>query len=279
MTAEIVKTLIDLQVKRKFAIKLANKLVSSTRALARRYSGFLWDASEEAREKINARAARLVAKALADEAPDAEDEAIVETMSAELTLLAICLKPLTMRRQNVEGEMCKLVRQLAVYPWTKNVKGLGEIGLAVIVGEAGDLGKYPNVRHLWRRLGLAPYEGRAMSNWHGNELSSEEWIECGYSRRRRAEIFSCVEESLAKWQLGSAKKAGTDFSVAKGPYGELYVRRRTHCLKTHPDWSRGHLHADAMRIMVKQVIKDLWREWCRVEGIKVKPSQWAEAAE
>jgi len=79
--------------------------------------------------------------------------------------------------------------------------------------------------------------------------------------------------------LGSAAKAGTDFSVAKGPYGHAYVARRTHCLQTHPDWNRGHLHGDAMRFMTKAVIKDLWRQWCAAEGVELAPDKWMEAAQ
>ncbi len=276
VTDKVVIALIELQVKRKFVIKLINRQVNSVRALTRRYCGFTWDATEDDRTKINKRAATIVSRALANKAQDAKDLPIAEMLSNELELLTICLAPLEARRKVVEKEMAKLVTKLPVYEWMKGVAGLGEIGLAVIIGEAGDIGNYPNVRHLWRRLGLAPYGGRAMSNWHGNELTAEEWTTCGYSPRRRAEIYACVGDSLGKHQLGSAKKAGTDFSVAKGLYGHVYVKRRTHCLETHPDWTRGHAHDDAMRVMTKAVLKDLWRTWHIREGRALRPDKWKD---
>jgi len=275
-TAEISETIIALQVKRKWAIKLAIKLKNSTRSLARRYCGFRWDIDETERAKVSKRAAGIVDRALAGKEQLPNDADIASVMVAELKLLELTLGPVEDRRNVIEKEMVRLAKQLPVYPWAKAVAGLGEIGLAVTVGEAGDISKYPNIRHLWKRLGLAPYEGRAMSNWHGNELNADEWTAAGYSSKRRAEIFACVGESLGKHQLGSAAKAGTDFSVAKGPYGEIYVARRNHCLTTHPDWSRGHLHGDAMRVMTKAVLKDIWREWNREEGNELDPDRWAE---
>jgi hypothetical protein len=270
---------VELQVKRKFVIKLVNKQTNAVRALARRQCGFKWQAEEAERAKVNKRAADIVTRGLVGKEQRPEDFAIAMDLAPELELLAVCLVPLEKRRHDIEAEMRHLMHSLPGYTWAKGVAGLGDIGLAVIVGEAGDIAKYPNVRHLWRRLGLAPYDGRAMSNWHGNELTADEWTENGYSPQRRAQIFACVGDSLIKHQLGSAKKAGTDFSVAKGPYGEVYVKRRDHCLKTHPDWSRGHAHGDAARVMTKAVIKDFWRAWCAETGRAMGLDHWMAAAE
>lgn len=276
MTTEIeVNAIVELQIKRKFAIKLANKQTNAVRALARRQCGFKWQADDDEREKVNKRAADIITRGLAGKEQRPEDFAIAQDLAPELELLNACLAPLEKRRHDIEAEMRRLTRLLPGYEWARAVAGLGEIGVAVIVGEAGDIAKYPNIRHLWRRLGLAPYDGRAMSNWHGNELTADEWTECGYSPQRRAQIYACVGDSLGKHQLGSAKKAGTDFSVAKGPYGDVYVRRRTHCLETHPDWTRMHAHGDAMRVMTKAVIKDFWRAWCAETGRAMMPDRWA----
>jgi hypothetical protein len=189
-------------------------------------------------------------------------------MGPELEILAYCLAPLTKRRNDVERDMKRLARSLPVWAWAKNVKGLGELGLAVIVAEANDLSAYPNVRHLWKRLGLAPYEGRAMSRWHGNELSADEWTEAGYSGKRRAEIFACVGEPLFRAQ-----------TVAAGPYRLAYDTRRAHCEAVHADWPKCHFHADASRIMTKALIKDLWQQWHHVADIALPPDKWLLAAE
>ena len=290
-TPEIVAAIAQLQVKRKWTIKLNNKLMATTRALARRYCGFVWDVAETEREKVNKRAAGIVDRALKgwnpkEPQPDKvlteqlpADLDIAEMMAPELVLLCQTLGLYEKRRDVIESEMKNLAKQLPVYFWAESVAGLGKIGLAVTVGEAGDLSRFPNVRHLWKRLGLAPFEKngecRAMSQWHGNQLDAEEWIQAGYSGKRRAEIYACVGESLVKHQLLSKTKTESGLSEAKGPYGRVFVARRAHCAEVHPDWKNGHLNNDAKRVMTKAVLKDLWREWNHCEGIEMQIDRWA----
>lgn len=43
------------------------------------------------------------------------------------------------------------------------------------------------------------------------------------------------------------------------PYRQVYDERRAHTALSHPDWSPGHSHNDALRIVSKRVLRDLWR--------------------
>ena len=43
------------------------------------------------------------------------------------------------------------------------------------------------------------------------------------------------------------------------PYRVAYDRRRMHTATSHPDWTDGHSHQDALRVASKEVLKDLWR--------------------
>lgn len=154
-------------------------------------------------------------------------------------------------RHEIELEMKRIVRKLPVYPWAKDVKGLGELGLAVIISEAGDLSNYPKKGHLWKRLGLAPFEGKAYSTWRmKGGLSADDWTEAGYSPRRRAEIYAVISEPMFRAQ-----------SVAAGPYRAIYDRRREATGVAHPDWTKAHSHMDGLRIMTKYLIRDLWNAW------------------
>ena len=249
--------------RRRLCISLANRQTNAAGAFARRYCGFDSNASKEKREGATKRAARIVDRALKGKPQTEEDAEVASILSADLKMLSMTLKPLADRRNEVELEMKHAVRKLPVREWAKGVAGLGEIGLAVVIGECGDLNNYPNFRHIWKRLGYAPYEGKAMSRWKlEGGLSCGEWTTLGYSPRRHAEIYSCVTEPLAKHQLNSAVKTETDFGTAKGPYGEAYIARRAKCVAEHPDWGRAHLHKDALFVMTKRLLADLWREWC-----------------
>ena len=46
---------------------------------------------------------------------------------------------------------------------------------------------------------------------------------------------------------------------ARSPYRGLYEKRRAHTAVTRPDWTAGHSHNDALRVVAKEVLKDLWR--------------------
>jgi len=42
------------------------------------------------------------------------------------------------------------------------------------------------------------------------------------------------------------------------PYRPVYDARRARTAMTHPEWSAGHSHNDALRIVSKAILKDLW---------------------
>ena len=52
-------------------------------------------------------------------------------------------------------------------------------------------------------------------------------------------------------------------SASDGPYRAIYDRRRAATATAHPDWTKGHSHADGLRIMTKFLIRDLWNQYRR----------------
>lgn len=248
--------LAELQVRRKFYIGVVNKQTNAAKALVRRALGWRYDEEEGDREKVNARAARIVSAALAGRAQKEEDTELFGGFAFDMATVAAALDPCAKARHQIELEMKRVVRKLPVYPWAAGIKGLGELGLAVIIAESGDLSRYPKKGHLWKRLGLAPFEGKAYSTWRREGgLDAEEWTEAGYSPRRRAEIYAVVSEPLFRAQ-----------TVAQGPYRAIYDARRLATAVTHSDWTKAHSHMDALRKMTKVLLRDLWQEWRRCEG-------------
>lgn len=247
--------LAELQVRRKFWIANVNKQTNAMKALVRRALGWRYDEDEAGREKVNARAARIVAAALAGKDQKPEDMAVFQALAADLAVVSSVIEPCQKARNEIELEMKRIVRKLPIYKWAVPVKGLGELGLAVIIAEAGDLSNYPKKGHLWRRFGLAPHEGKAYSTWRmKGGLSAEDWTEAGYSPRRRAEIYAVISEPLFRAQ-----------SVVQGPYRAIYDRRREATAIEHPDWTKAHSHMDALRVMTKYMIRDMWKAWRRIE--------------
>lgn len=244
-----IDALSELQQRRKDYIQTINGNTNRARAFVRRALGWNPNEDDAKREKVNARAATIVSKAFAGkgcELPEVE---------SDLEVIAQSLEPLVKMRSGIEKEMRKIARRLPVWEWAEGVRGLGDLGLAVIIAECGDLAKYNNPAKVWKRLGLAPVEkngiSMAASNWRKKGgLSAEDWTAAGYSPRRRAEIYACVGDPLFRQQ-----------SVSAGPYRMAYDMRRARTAETHPDWTKGHSHGDAVRVMTKELLRDLWAAW------------------
>lgn len=264
--ADAITDLVELQVKRKTYIKSVNRLRNQAEATARLALGFDPNADEKERDKLKIKAKKIATAAL--KGKGCEIEGIEEDMEVFGQAIAI----LETKRFAYELVMRKLARKLAVWAsFVEGVRGAGDLGLAVIIGEAGDLLKYATPSKLWRRLGLAPFEKNgvtmACSNWRKKGgLSADEWIDAKYNPRRRAEIYSCVGDPLFRQQ-----------TIVTGPYRQSYDKRRARTALTHSDWSKGHSHDDALRIMSKQFLLDLWVEWraarAEVKSIPLLPPE------
>lgn len=144
------------------------------------------------------------------------------------------------QRTKLERQMAKLAKQLPIWPWVEAINGFGAIGLAQIVGEAGDLSNYANPGKLWKRMGLAVINGKSQRRVAGAEA-----LEHGYSPVRRS-IMYCIGDSMIKKQ---------------NAYRELYLSRKEYEAEKVPDGTKLLWHRRAQRYMEKRLLRDLWRAW------------------
>lgn len=146
-----------------------------------------------------------------------------------------------------ELELKRLFRQLpaGIVNWQKQTAGVGEKQLARLVGEIGDPAARPNVAKLWAYCGYDPTRRRRKG------MSQEEALACGNSfakSRCRLIAEKCVTFD------GKPDKRGRP--RARSPYRNVYELRREATLDR--DWTDGHKHSDALRIVAKTILKDLW---------------------
>lgn len=68
----------------------------------------------------------------------------------------------------------------------------------------------------------------------------------------------------ANWSTDAKTRAyliaASCIKQARSPYRVTYDARRAHTATTHPEWTAGHSHNDALRITSKAILRDLWRE-------------------
>lgn len=140
----------------------------------------------------------------------------------------------------LEREMAKRVRKLTIWTWAKDVRGLGELSVAGLIGEsAGNPGDYRSVSALWKRFGLAVIEGQRQRR----VADAEAALLHGYAPQRRAYAY-VISTNLMKSQR------------AEDPYRQAYDRRKAYEMER--GLPKAHAHNRALRYMVKALMRDLW---------------------
>jgi hypothetical protein len=141
-----------------------------------------------------------------------------------------------------------LVAGLHIAPWVKSVRGLGLCSVGCILGETGDLSNYANPAKVWKRLGLAPFNGKMPSSWRSQGgLTKEEWIEVGYSPRRRSLLY-VVSDCLIKQNDGAYRAKYDSAKAAKLALAD-------------DKWPKLRCHRHGMLLAVKELVLDLWLQW------------------
>lgn len=295
-----VERICELQVRRRFYISVMNKQTNAGKALVRRALGFNTTDDEASREADSNRASRIVSAALSGKPQKEDDIRVFQVVAFDIAVIAEGLRPYQCARHQIELQMCREARELPVAEWQRATYGLGELGLATIVGEAGlvscdknlppENGNYPNPGKLWKRLGLAPHEGKCYSTWRmkakkEGKLSKDEWIQAGYSPKRRAAIFASVGSPLIGG-MGNGPRPLVDEDIDDredwSPYQREFVRRLRHEAardpsKRLPDKDGKESYTRYAKFLAqhkveKDLIRDLWVEWRRVTlGLAPEP--------
>ena len=254
-----VELLRQLQRRRRFAIKMQSKIDRGTEAYLATQHGYSAALPEKERREIFDRVGKLRrAVEKGEAAQGSHAEKAIANVSVSPHDIAVILASAKGRdafdamRQSVESEMRRNVRTLPIWQWAKEVRGLGELGVAIVIGEAGNLSLYPKKGHLWKRLGLAVIDGERQQRKSGKEAAAAH----GYSPQRRSEMW-VLADSMLRAQLRKQDEAQ---STSLGLYGDLYLRRRA-TTEQREGWTKAHSHADAKRYMWKGVLKHMRAAW------------------
>lgn len=262
MVTETVAEIMTLHRLRQGMIKAQTKLklqgMASIRFATQTDDDFADDTSKAKARKRNEDLYRLVADDLAHPLHD------------NVAPYLHAMEPLDAQRKVYEKAMLKAVKRLPVYAWAKDVKGFGDISLATIVGECGDIGTYRSVSAVWKRMGVAVINGKRQGN-PGAGASAEDWIEHGYRAQRRSVGYVAREHvigGMGKWR----PDFGSDLSDATY-YQRIYAERaRLECIKLDlplmcsdkgKESYKKHVSNRAHRYVEKRLLKHLYLEWRR----------------
>lgn len=169
--------------------------------------------------------------------------------------------PFHLGKLRCEKTIRETVKDWPIAAWIEHSdrRGLGPIALGLILGETGDLSQYANPAKVWKRMGLAVFDGKPQRRVAGTtKAKKDEAIGQGFSPRRRA-LMHVIGDCLVKGNQD-------------GPYRTLYVERKANELERLPGDEKGrlmHAHKRALRYMEKRLLKDLWLAWRQMAASKM----------
>lgn len=239
--------LMSLQRDRRFAIRQQVRCDNATSAYVRTRLGFNPDLDEATRKRLRTRATALkraieAGKPLPEEPPTGVTPVVLNGVRSRAVWDEM--------REEVEKEMVRLAARTPGAGFVARTPGLSLKGLAVIVGEAGDLSDYPKKGHLHSRLGLAVRDGvrqGALPKGLTPAERTEMWKERAYNPARRAEVYAFLDDAFFR-----AQRAGTY-------YRDYYDKKKAEYLER--EWTKAHADAAARRAMSKVLVRDLWKAW------------------
>lgn len=178
----------------------------------------------------------------------------------------LAMVPLDAAKHKVELKLAKLAKKLPVYDWAKGVLGFGDVSLAAVVGECAiGPGEYRTVSALWKRMGMAVFDGQRQ-----RKVSGDAAIEQGYNPTRRSLMWN-IGCCLIKAQIRSEKDEkgkkveGSEYAI--GEYGQLYLDRKAYLRERTASDEKPMppfmLHKNAQRYIEKRLLRELWKAWRR----------------
>lgn len=168
---------------------------------------------------------------------------------------------------DAERNLTRALRAHPLSPWVKAQKGIGEKQGGRLIAAIGD--PYVRPALLLEDSTWEPARARTVS---------ELWAYCGLKpgqKRKRGERANwSAAAKMRAWNIaGSMLKAGNRDAYDKRKAHTEGLAHAGECVRCGPSgkpalpgtpWSDGHRHADALRIVSKEILKDLWREARRI---------------
>lgn len=231
----------------KSRVMISNRAVSGI-ALA---MGYQANMTEEDRKKHWDKAAELFKIMRKGGEIPAEYQHIASLMQMLTATVSLAIDGFETFEEGLDKAMVAIVKSLPIAAWIvePEQRGIAELSVARIIGEAGNLSNYSGPYKLFKRLGLAPYNGKMPSTWRGSKpgLSAEEWTNLGYSPRRRSVVWN-IGECIVK-------------ANQSGPYRKRYDDAKADFKAKHEGCKDGHANNHAKLVASKEFVQQLWKQW------------------
>lgn len=199
-------------------------------------------------------------------------------------------KPLREVEKKIEAE----VRQLPIWTdWAENIRGIGPIGLGIIIGgsvcDATEdpithkkrrpfitIGDYKNPAKLYKRWGVGLVEGERQQRIAGTREEKEHFQKTGVAT---GGVLKALRHGFSPTRRAALFVQGDVFVKAGNYYRKRYDQEKARQLKLYPkvfenksgktmkkNYALSRAHNRAMRKVTKLFLTDLWNKWRELHG-------------
>jgi hypothetical protein len=204
------------------------------------------------------------------------------------------------QEKEIEKELSKMLKRFSIYnEWLKNVKGIGVIAAAQILGNF-DIEKATTVSKMWQyaglNVGLVPGKirvevkkykkemGEIVTTYYDDKGKPEEYIVVTnemirgdkltsgfvspFNKSLRAALLGVMADGFIKCQNEYCMNHYYPYKLRlEQNHNEVLHLKKMVAWK---DVTKGHRDRAAKRKMVKEFLKDLYQEWRTIEGLPVR---------
>lgn len=189
----------------------------------------------------------------------------VRSATVDEDLTAALLAALGNAENELKKALAKQYKRTVPAPiqeWAKQTKGIGKTSPHLLARLLGVIG-HPVLAtpHHWEGEGT---DRVLVADPPFLRNVAKLWAYCGHGdpSRKRAKGMSAAQAA----SLGNPRAKMIVHLLAESvvkqkneDYRLVYDTRREATAVTHPDWSKGHSHNDALHIVAKEILRDLWR--------------------
>jgi hypothetical protein len=210
------------------------------------------------------------------------------TLGEALPRLYVIKEGIEALEDGAAKELERAFRKHPLAPWVKSVRGAGAVNVARLIAEIGDptFGSHGHWEENGRRVWVIDdyYE----------RTPAQLWAYCGVGDPKHSKIpKNATQEDIFRRGKPIARKQLhlISTSMLKARNREVYDARRAETegrlhedackpchAKTGDPWRDGHAHADALRIVSKEFLRELWAASRLLHGLEadVHPGRWGK---
>lgn len=178
------------------------------------------------------------------------------------------LERLKHAEQYVDERVAVLLKAHPAYPWFSRVKGIGRENIGKVVGLV-DISRADTISSLWKFAGFSVEDGHAPRREkdeklnYNSQLRSMCWRLGGNLLKAKGCFYSYYLAQKERYQTRYITEGKQIVPAASLP--KIGGKK----VETDAFISEGHIHALALRKMIKLFLACLWLEWRKAEGLPI----------